>query len=453
MAEIIARTPTDESIPASEQKPSVVPEACRQSPHLPFYGWFVVAVAGVGMLLGAAPIVVFSFGVFLKPFTQEFHAGRAAVSLAITILNFSTALVSPLVGVMCDRIGARRVALSGMLLLALCLVAARIIGAKLWELYFFYAVVGAITPATTTVPYSMVVSRWFNRRRGLALGLMMLGLGSGAVVMPPLFQHLIAEVGWRSAYVVAGVVVLLVPIPIMKAFLKESPQNLGLLPDGSLQTRPGDTPSDDDRTWSEIYRARTFWLLVGSCALFAISVAGCMPHIPAMFSDWGVDPKRAALAASIAGLGVLVGRVGCGYFLDRYFGPYVAAIVGVLAASGIGLLWISGPDVGMAGALLLGLGFGCEVDIMAYLMTRYFGLRSFGIAFGFGFGVFVLAAGIGPTIMGMGFDHAGSYSAPLAAFFFAALMAAFVISRLPRFRYGLCDLPQQSSAGGGEARP
>lgn len=130
------------------------------------------------MLLGAAPIVVFSFGVFLKPLTEEFHAGRAAVSLAITILNFSTAIVSTLVGFLCDRIGARRVALSGMLLLALCLVSARIIGARLWELYVFYAVVGAITPATTTVPYSMVVSRWFNRRRGLALGLMMLGLVS-----------------------------------------------------------------------------------------------------------------------------------------------------------------------------------------------------------------------------------------------------------------------------------
>jgi MFS family permease len=155
------------------------------------------------MLLGAASIVAFSFGVFVKPLGQEFHAGRAAVSLAITILNFSSGIVSSVVAFLCDRIGARRVALAGMVLLALCLACARLVGATLWELYVFYAVVGVVTPATTSAPYSMIVSRWFDRRRGPALGVMMLGLGDGAVVMPPLFQHLIARFGWRSAYVLA----------------------------------------------------------------------------------------------------------------------------------------------------------------------------------------------------------------------------------------------------------
>jgi MFS family permease len=101
----------------------------------PFYGWFVVAAAAVGMLLGAAPIVAFSFGVFLKPLTQEFHASRAAISLCVTVLNFSSGIVSSLVGFLCDRVGARRVVLPGMMLLALCLLSAQIIGARLWELY------------------------------------------------------------------------------------------------------------------------------------------------------------------------------------------------------------------------------------------------------------------------------------------------------------------------------
>jgi MFS family permease len=454
LAEIIVRTATgNENNKANEKRPGLGMGSFRQRRQRPFYGWFVVAAAAVGMLLGAAPIVAFSFGVFLKPLTQEFHAGRAAVSLAVTILNFSSGIVSSLVGFLCDRIGARRVAVSGMMLLALSLVSARIIGARLWELYVFYAVVGAITPATTAVPYSMVVSRWFNRRRGLALGLMMLGLGIGAVVMPPLFQHLIARFGWRSAYVLAGVVVLLLPTPIVKLFVKESPQDIGLLPDGSLQVHTGETPANEGRTWSEIYRTGTFWVLVGSCALFAASVAGCMAHIPAMFSDWGADAKTAALAGSVVGLGVLVGRVGCGYFLDRYFGPYMAALVAVLAACGIGLLWIGSRDVAVAGALLLGLGFGCEVDIMAYLITRYFGLRSFGVAFGFGFGLFVLAAGIGPTLMGMGFDYTRSYRAPLAAFSVATLIAAFLICHLGPFRYDADRRSQQSSATPTEPRP
>lgn len=429
------------------------PEVFRHFRHRPFYGWFVVAAAAVGMLLGAAPIVAFSFGVFLKPLTQEFHTGRAAVSLAITILNFSSGIVSSLVGFLCDRIGARRVALSGMMLLALCLVCARIIGARLWELYLFYAVLGAITPATTSVPYSMIVSRWFDRQRGLALGLMMVGLGLGAIVMPPLFQHLIARFGWRSAYFLAGAVVLLLPAPIVKLFVKESPYDLGLRPDGSPEAHTGERSANEGRTWSETYRTGTFWLLVGSCALFAASVAACTTHIPAMFGDWEVDAKTAALASSVVGLGVLVGRVGCGYFLDRYFGPHVAALVAIVAASGIGLLWICSRGVGVAGALLLGVGFGCEVDIMAYLITRYFGLRAFGIAFGFGFGVFVLATGIGPAIMGMGFDYTRSYRAPLTAFFLATLIAAFLIYHLGPFRYEPSHSSQQSTATPTEPRP
>ena len=452
MGEIIVSIATgNDSNKANEGRRRSELETSRHFRHWPFYGWFVVAAAAVGMFLGGAPIVAFTFGVFLKPLTQEFHAGRATVSLAITILNFSSGIASSLVGFLCDRIGARRVALSGMMLLALCLASARIIGARLWELYVFYAVVGVITPATTSIPYSMVVSRWFDRRRGLALGLMMLGLGAGAIVMPALFQQVIARFGWRCAYPLAGAVMLLLGVPIVKVFLKELPQDLGVLPDGSLQVSSGETP-DEGHTWSEIYRTGTFWVLVASCALFAATVAGCMPHIPAMFNDWGVDPKKAALAGSVAGLGVLVGRVGCGYFLDRYFGPHVAAVVAVLAACGISLLWIGNPRVGMAGALLLGLGFGCEVDIMAYLMTRYFGLRSFGIAFGFGFGLFVIAAGVGPTLMGMGFDYTGSYRAPLAAFVVATIGAAVLISRLGPFRYGGSSLCQQSSAAPTERR-
>jgi len=195
VGEVVVRAAKGKSIETNGKSSVLEQEGRYHSRHRLFYGWFVVAAAAVDMLFGAAPIVAFSFGVFVKPLGQEFHAGRAAVSLAITILNFSSGIVSSVLGFLCDRIGARRVALAGMMLLALCLACARLVGATLWELYVFYAVLGAVTPATTSVPYSMIVSRWFDRRRGLALGVMMLGLGVGAVVMPPLFQHLIARFG------------------------------------------------------------------------------------------------------------------------------------------------------------------------------------------------------------------------------------------------------------------
>jgi len=165
-----------------------------------FYGWVIVATAALGLFLGAFPIVAFSFGVFFQPFVREFHSGRAAVSLAFTIHNLVSGVSAVVVGRMADRIGARTVILPGLGIVAALLFSAKAIGSSLWELYLFYMAVGIVGSATTTVPYALVVSRWFDRSRGLALGGMMVGLGVGAVVMPGV------TIG-RGAQIGAGAVV------------------------------------------------------------------------------------------------------------------------------------------------------------------------------------------------------------------------------------------------------
>src|SRR5262245_24873761 len=138
-----------------------------------FYGWIVVATSAIGLFLGAFPIVVFSFGVFFDSFAKEFHASRAAVSLVFTVHNLLSGIFAVVIGRLVDRIGARRVILPGLVVLAALLLAAKAIGSSASELYWFYIALGLVAPATTTVPYALVVSRWFDRRRGLALGGMM----------------------------------------------------------------------------------------------------------------------------------------------------------------------------------------------------------------------------------------------------------------------------------------
>src|SRR5204862_7210785 len=132
------------------------------------------------------------------------------------------------VGRLCDRLGARRVILPGLVLLGLMLLSARAIGSRIWELYLFYAALGVVGPATTSVPYALVVSRWFDRRRGLALGGMMIGLGLGAIAMPVVAQRLIASFGWRHAFAIVGCAMLTVPIPIVGIFLRDAPADMGL---------------------------------------------------------------------------------------------------------------------------------------------------------------------------------------------------------------------------------
>jgi MFS family permease len=161
-----------------------------------------------------------------------------------------------------------------------------------------------------------------------------------------------------------------------------------------------------------------------------------LAHIAAILTDRGAHAQTAALAASLLGGGLLVGRTGSGYLLDRFFAPRVAALIFACAGAGIGLLRIpASPQLAFVAAFFIGLGLGAEVDISAYLISRYFGLRSFGAIYGFIFGGFGLAGGLGAYLMGASFDATGSYAFMLAFFCAATLISAAIMMRLGPYRY------------------
>jgi MFS family permease len=153
-------------------------------------------------------------------------------------------------------------------------------------------------------------------------------------------------------------------------------------------------------------------------------------HMTAMLGDRGVSIESAALGSSLVGVAVLIGRVGTGYLLDRLFAPHLAAAFFGAAAFGIALLWLGAPSVVFVGAFLVGLGLGAELDFIAYLTGRYFGLRAFGKIYSSIFAVFGFSGALGPLIMGVGFDRTGSYRAPLLFFFFATLLATVLMTQL-----------------------
>ncbi len=400
-----------------------------------FYGWWVVATAALGLFFGGFPMVVFSFAVFFKPLSQEFHSGRAGISLAFTLHNLVAAVSVPLLaGRLVDRYGARKVILPYTVMFGLILLASRILSGKMWELYAFYAALGLAGSGMSVVPYGSVVAKWFDRRRGLAFGLMMFGLGSGAIIMPGLAQRLITLFGWRAAYAVFGCGVLFVPMPIVAIFLKERPEKMGLLPDGATQIRVASPREHDDQglSWHEAWHSRTFWLMVSAFFLVGASVHASVIHMSAMLTDRGISVQAAAMASSLVGGALLAGRVGAGYLLDRFFAPYVAACFFGGAAIGLASRTV---EVTLVGAFLIGLGFGAEGDIVAYMTSRYFGLRSFGEIAGYTYAAFVLAGGLGPLLMGAGFDLTGSYTLPLVMFLIATVVAVVLMTRLGPYRY------------------
>jgi MFS family permease len=175
--------------------------------------------------------------------------------------------------------------------------------------------------------------------------------------------------------------------------------------------------------------------MIVAFVLVSASVQACLIHLVQLMADGGITADIATFGVSVSGAALLVGRVGTGYFLDRCSGPVVARTVFASTALGIALLAARAPVAMFAGVFLVGLGLGAEADIIAYLLGRYFGLRSFGTAFGFAFGLFVLAAGVGPLLMGLTFDRTGSYRPALAGFFLATALAAALVGRLGPYRF------------------
>jgi MFS family permease len=407
-----------------------------------FYGWIVVALSAIGLFLGA-PLVVFSFSVFFKPMVADFHASRAAVSSAFSIANTAGALSIPCVGVIIDRFGAKRLIVVSTLFYGVVLCAALWVGSSLWQLYLFYALLNiGMTAGSAPVPYGVVISHWFNRYRGIALGLSMMGIGVGSVVVPILAERLIAMFGWRIAFAVFGGAVLLVPLPVLAAWLQNRPEQMGLQPDGEMKATVSQLPLQVKigMSWKEIWHSPTFWLLLCIFSLAGASVHGVALHMSAIFTDRGVSAERAATATSILGSAVIVGRLCSGYLLDRMFAPRVAILFYSATALGIAILCtgVSGK-LAFGAAFLSGLGMGAEVETMAYMVSRYFGLAAFGTSYGVAFGAFMISGSAGVLLMGAGYDRFHSYSVPLASFCVAMVLSMILLTRLGRYRYAVHD--------------
>lgn len=399
-----------------------------------FYGWWVVLASAFGLFWGI-PISVYSFSVFFKPLMQEFHAGRAAISLGFTLKLVAGALCATPAGWLIDRYGPRRVILIGTATFGSILLANRFFSGSIGQFYFFYGLLGLSIHGVSPIPYGSLVSQWFEEFRGLALGLTMLGIGLGAMIMPSLAQTLITRFGWRTAYSILGASVLLICWPVVAFFVKEKPKDFGLL--SHRDSAKTDCVEDvrHGLTAREAWRSRDFWFMACAFSLVSASVQGCVIHMAPMLSDRNLGTRAAASGSSLIGAAVMIGRVGTGYLLDRTFAARLSSILFAVSGLGIALLLLGNRSAAFPAAFLVGLGLGAEVDLIPYLASRYFGLRDFGKVYSSLFAAFALAGALGPLIMGAGYDRTGSYTAPLVGFCLAILLATVLMTRLGPYRF------------------
>jgi MFS family permease len=381
--------------------------------------WLTIFACSLCLMLSIGTLLTYSFGIFVRPLAGEFHWTRTQVFGALSIGQFSVALSAPLWGWLIDRFGPRRVILPSIVCMSLAFASLSMLTPHLWHLYLIFGVFTFLGGGASPIGYSAVLVRSFQRHLGLALGLSLMGIGFGATLVPSLAQAFVAQIGWRHAYAVIGVLTLIITIPAAIVATRHA-----RFP---LPSRLREHVVIGPLIWS-----RAYLVMCGIFLLLAVASGGAFTSLVPMLVDRGNAPDVAARMAGLAGIAVLVGRGGIGWLLDRFNAARLLGCVCLCVVVSLSLL-IHGqgrlPD--SLAALLLGSVLGAEVDFTAYLVRRYFGNAAYSRLYGIAFGVFALSIGIGPLILGRSVDKMGGYNPGLFFFIVLSLIAALATFALP----------------------
>jgi MFS family permease len=391
--------------------------------------WWVVVGAVTGLFVCNGPVLGFTFGVFLKPIMADTGWQRSTTSFALSFGGILGAVAVPVLGRMMDRWSIRRVALPGIVVYAVFLCLMGLAPAVLSIFILMFALAEMTSAIQTPLGYAKAISAWFDRRRGLALGIAMSGVGLGAFVVPQLAERLIERVGWRGAYVSLGLLTFVIAFPAVALWIREPRPGEGERGGAAVSAMfPG-------HTVREAASSTRFWMLGAAFFLVAIAINGTAAHIVPLLTDHGLSSAEAAATLGIFGLATMSGRLLAGFLVDRIFAPHVATFFFLAPIAGFAFLAGATGLLPAVGVILMGMGLGTEIDLIAFLVTRYFGQRSFGQIYGYFFMIFGLGSSFGRFLAGLIFDLAGSYNPALIGAALALVIAVILVNRLGSYLY------------------
>ena len=378
-----------------------------------FFGSTIVVACFVGMTGNTGVLMFAATGVLIKPLTQEFGWGRGDISLALTYLTVGIVLGVLVSGRLIDRYGARRVVCTAIALSILVILTGPLYVTTLPLFYTMMLLAAVLGAPTNTIGYARVISNWFDKHRGLFIGINSAGAGLGFALAPQICSWTAAGGGWRAGYFSLGLFLLFIVFPVVYLFLIDKPGDVELLPDGVRKSASGQQTATDTSahlSLGEALRTHVFWLMLIIMSCIAFSLNGIFSQLAAMLTDRGIDMTTAALVVSTMGISMAIARVVVGYTIDKLFAPKVAFVVFFLVLSGVGLLiYGQHPALYFIAAILMGIGIGTESDLMVFLTSRYYGMRHFGTIFSWVFIAHMTGTSLGPYIMGRSFDIHGNY--------------------------------------------
>lgn len=404
-----------------EQSPTSAVQRSGESTGVEFTrGYPVVLTAMLGASLGAAGLTSYMIPYFVDPLNAEFGWTRAQITGAVPFIFLGAFIAAPWTGRLCDRIGTRKLATGAFILFSCGMASMSLLGddiAFFYAGYFLLLLVGAGTMHPTS---SRAVNTWFDKGRGLALGLVTCGAGIANVIGPQFVPDLIDAHGWRAAYVALGAVAL-IPIPFVWLFLRER------------ETTTARPLSSSGFTFSQIYRTRKFWLLLVAIFLVHMATFTAVLHNLPLLEERGMSRDAALNAVSLFGIAMIAGRILTGLALDRLPGSVVGSISFAAPVVGLVAITLGGPDLAWVFAITLGMAVGAEGDLIAFTVSRHFGIKAYAETVGWVYGIAAAGGAVGPLIANVIMASSANYGPLMIVWAAFCLIATTVFATLGKY--------------------
>lgn len=394
--------------------------------------WWYVITGFLTLLFGTSTVNVL-FNVLGAPMTEEFGWERSVMTNGLSLETVFVGISIVVLGFLIDRYGPRVPSVPMSLAFGVGLMLMAALPANQLMFYLLCVLIGAGAGAVNPVAHSTVVSAWFKDHRGLALGILMAGLGACGVLMPYLANWVLALGGWRMTFLVIGALCTVIPAGVY-AFITRMPADH----EAERQAARQQGRTAGESIWSIARNYRQFWLL--SIAIFLVSSAtfGLMGQVVPMTTDKGIDQVMAVSILSVLSLSSIGARLIVGFLLDRFYAPAIGIVIFLLCGVGVYFM-ITSTQVGLLflGAALIGLGLGAEGDIAAYMCSRYFPKHSYGRVLGFIYFLYAQGSAFGIFLLGQIYASTGSYQAGALPIIALVAVAILCLMFMGPYRYTL----------------
>ncbi len=391
-------------------------------------GWKATFGGLFALAAGPSVLLVMCFAVFTPALRAEFGWGVGDVAIAAMIGALCVAFISPIQGWLCDKFGSRIVILTSFPFFGIALIAMSQLNSDIRWFYLGYVSATLLALGIWPLSYMRCVTSWFDKRLGFALGIVNVGPDIGGALGPLMVGGLIAAFGWRTSFMVCGMIVLLVAWPVAYIWVRERPV--------AFKNNNADSAMPQGLTTQQIFRDRSFWLLIAAFTFLGIVSGSILLNQVTILTDSGLPQSTAIAAQSALGLSSIVARVVTGWMLDR---THLAKLMPVLLIIGAAACWLyTVPAAGqflLLSSIVVGFIIGAEFDVLGYAIRRYHGMMQFGLIYGLVFAVFQIGSAVGIRAMGIIHDKTGSFNTGITILIGICVIIAVLFAIMGKYRF------------------